>query len=166
MIAFLYVTGSHVWRMVWGVPEGEPVIEMSWYLLLGFLAIIVGEVTLANLFVTHLLFVVIDKTTIEWRETQELGNTFSYWGNFSIWYTCVQRSLGTNPLFWVIPTRYSIEGDGINFHKPFFRQVLRGSKDDPNAEKFNAEQKLHEQRAGGQTHESCEGHDHDHSHHH
>jgi palmitoyltransferase len=162
MCAFLYVTGSHVWHMVWGVAEGETAIPMSWYLLIGFLAMIVAEITLANLFVTHLVFVFIDKTTIEWRETQELGNLFSYWGNFSIWYTCVQRTLGTNPLLWIIPTRYSIEGDGINFHKPFFRQVLRGSKDDPEAEKFKQEQqKLLEQRSNGTLPEPV---DHDHHH--
>lgn len=137
MSAFLIVTGSHVWKMVWGVAEGETPIPFNWYLFLEFLAIIAGDVTLMNLLVTHGLFVLIDKTTIEWQETKELGHTFSYWGNFSIWYTCVQRALGTNPLLWLVPTRTSIEGDGINFHKPFFRRVPRGSKDDPDAASYN-----------------------------
>lgn len=133
MTSFLVVTGPTVWTMVWGVEEGETPVPFSWYLFVEYLVMIVGNFTLINLLVTHMLFVVIDKTTIEWQETKELGHTFSYWGNFSIWYTCLQRSLGTNPLLWLLPTRISMEGDGITFHKPFFRRVPRGSKDDPAA---------------------------------
>lgn len=140
MTAYLIVTGVTVWRMVWGSPEGEPEVAMNWYLLLDFIAIVIADGTLANLLVTHLVFITIDKTTIEWQETKELGNLFSYWGNLRMWYTCVQRALGANPLMWFVPTRSGIDGDGINFGKPFFRRVPRGSKDDPHASAYNAAQ--------------------------
>ena len=137
MAAFVYQAIGMVWKMVWGVAEGETPIPFNWYLLIGFSGMLAGAAVLANLLVTHMLFVVIDKTTIEWQETKELGHTFSYWGSLSLWYTCLQRALGKNPLVWILPTRYSIEGDGVNFHKPLFRRVPRGSKDDPNAASFN-----------------------------
>jgi len=141
MTAFLIVTGAHVWKMVFGVAEGETAIPMSWYLLLDFLCMIAGNVALLNLFVTHLVFTLVDKTTIEWRETRHISNFFSYWGSMSMWVTCVRRTLGNNPLLWVLPTRISIEGDGVNFHKPFFRQVVRGSPDDPDAASYNKQKK-------------------------
>jgi palmitoyltransferase len=134
MVAWMIVTTVHVWKMVFGVAEGETPIEWSWYLFLMYAFIILAEGLLASLLISHVVFVLIDKTTIEWRETKHLGNMFSYWGNLGIWYTCTQRSLGSNPLLWLLPTRRSIAGDGVNFHKPFFRQVPKGSKDDPDAE--------------------------------
>jgi len=144
MTTFLIVTGSHVWKMVFGVAEGETAVPMSWYLLIEFVAMLAANVALMNLFITHLVFTLVDKTTIEWRETRHISNFFSYWGNMGMWITCVKRTLGTNPLLWVIPTRNSIEGDGVNFHKPFYRQVVKGSKDDPDASNYNNRQKKKE----------------------
>lgn len=132
MLSFIWVTTPTMWRMFFG---GEPEVAFSWYFFLDYFAIWVAEFFLVFLLVGHLIFVCIDRTTIEWRESQHMGYTFSYWGKMDMWYTCAKRTLGTNPLLWFLPTRMAIEGDGVNFHKPFFRGVPKVSKDDPNGEK-------------------------------
>lgn len=140
MLSFIYVTSPSFWHMCVGSQPGEPEFAWSWYFLVEYLLIWVAEFLLVFLLLGHAVFIATDRTTIEWKETQHLGYFFSYWGKLDMWYTCAKRGLGTNPLLWFFPTRRSIEGDGVNFHKPFFRQIVRGSKEDPDAKKQVPEQ--------------------------
>lgn len=92
----------------------------SWYFIILYFFIVIADILLVSLLSQHVFFSALDKTTIEWKETAHLGIFFSYWGTPKQSFFNFQRSWGKNILLWLIPTRRSIEGDGINFGKPLF----------------------------------------------
>jgi len=125
-LAFVLVT------QFWVVYETYYKTDKTWtdtWVLCNYLWTIVMEFSVCSLGLFHCGICIKNLTTLEWMEKRRVDQNFVNIYDIdpaSNW----NQVFGSNPLLWIFPSRFGIEGDGINFPLRTANEWLRGVSQD------------------------------------
>jgi len=95
--------------------------KWNWLVLIAFVVAAGLQLSVLNLAIVHGFLVSKNLTIIEWADMQRNQVTFNpfdkgLFSNFT-------QVFGDNPLYWLIPTRNGISGNGLSFPVKFSRSI-------------------------------------------
>ena len=93
-----------------------PTVQMEFRLSITYLTTCVLALGLLSFFTFHVYLLACNYTTIEFLEKRGCNPPPDHVNRYDLgFFRNVQAVMGTVPLFWLLPVRWTVRGDGLSF---------------------------------------------------